>query len=139
MAGLWGTAFNVSNAISFFPILEFSSANSAAKFQAWDGANLVSMGLPTGFAYDSWYTLSISLNGANWDYKVGDLSMSVADINSIYIGNTILQGHNTQTGVTYDIYWDNLTAVPEPGTYGMVLAGLGVVAFAIRRRRSTAS
>lgn len=140
MAGLWGTAFNVTNGISFFPIVEFASIGNVGNFRGWNGtAGWVSMGLPTGFAYDSWYTLSISLNGANWDYKVGNLSLSVPNTSSTYIGNTILQGYNTKTGVTYDIYWDNLTAVPEPSTYGMVLAGLGVVAFAIRRRRSTAS
>lgn len=29
----------------------------------------------------------------------------------------------------------NVSAVPEPATYGMLFAGLGVVAFASRRRR----
>lgn len=31
----------------------------------------------------------------------------------------------------------NVTAVPEPGTYGMMLAGLGVVGLAVRRRKQT--
>ena len=31
----------------------------------------------------------------------------------------------------------NVTAIPEPGTYAMLLAGLGVIGFVANRRRPT--
>ncbi len=41
----------------------------------------------------------------------------------------------------YGVALDNIsvTAVPEPETYAMLLAGLGLVGAAVRRRRSAAS
>lgn len=135
MAGFWGTAFDATNAVSEFPILSFNSDGGNPRFQYWNGAAYVDFGLPTGFAYDQWYTLGIDLIGTDFVYTVGDLTASFSASGSTYIGNTILQGHNTTTGVTYDIYWDNLQTpsaagaeVPEPASlalWGMIgAAGL---------------
>ena len=35
-----------------------------------------------------------------------------------------------------DYVLSSVTAVPEPGTYALLVAGLGVVGFAARRRRA---
>ena len=108
MAGLWGTAFNAGNELSFYPIIEFSSENAIPRFKGWNGNGWVDMGLPSSFTYDNWYTLSIQLVGSNVVYTVGDLTVAIPANNSVSIENMILQGHNTTTpGVTYDIYWDN--------------------------------
>ena len=86
MAGFWATAFDAGNAVSAFPILEFTSDLSDPRFRAYETGTgtWIDMGLPTGFSYDTWVTLRI----------------------------VILQGHNTLAGVTYDIYWDNFTYSP---------------------------
>jgi hypothetical protein len=112
MAGFWGVGRDAGNAVSSYPIVEFTSTADGSgqpRFRGWDGVGAwVDMGLPTGFAYDRWYTLSVSLVGSDWVYKVGNLSLTIPAGPSVRIGNTILQGHNNVAGVTYDIYWDNL-------------------------------
>jgi hypothetical protein len=145
MAGLWGTAFNSSDAISFYPILEFASDDNNPRFQAWTGSDWLDMGLPTGFAYDQWYTLGIELVNDDVVYTVGDLVFSVPSNSSEYIGNVILQGYNTEVGVTYDIYWDNLASpslagveIPEPASLAlwslMGVAGLAYRGWSRRRQ-----
>ena len=111
MAGFWGTGFDISNAVSSFPIIEFSSDGGTPRFRGWDsvGGVWIDLGLPSGFAYDTWQTVKIDLVGADWVYTVGDLTLTVAASGSVQIGNVILQGHNNLAGVTYDIYWDNFS------------------------------
>lgn len=133
MAGLWGTTFDAGNAVAGYPIIEFTSDLATPRFRAWDNGVWVDMGLPSGFAYDEWYTLNIDLSGGNFNYSVGDLAASVSAGTSAYIGNVILQGHNTTDGVSYDIYWDNFNAVPTPGA--IVIASIGGL-WATRRRRA---
>jgi hypothetical protein len=118
MAGLWGTAFNITDAISFYPIIEFTSTESTPRFRAWTGSGWMDLGLPAGFAYDSWYTLNISLIDNMLVYSVEDLSLAFPHNDSVRIGNVILQGYNTDTGVAYDIYWDNLTLFDVPAENG---------------------
>ena len=134
MAGFWGTAFDGSNNVGGYPILEFTSDGGVGRFRAWDvdTGNWLDLGLPTGFGYGQWYTLGISLSGGMATYTVGDLSLSVNAATSVSLSNVILQGYNTQAGVSYDIYWDNLTSpVPAPGA----LALLGMAGLAGSRRR----
>jgi hypothetical protein len=124
MAGFWGTGFNALNAVSGFPIIEFTSGpdgSGVPRFRGWDSTVLpsgawVDMGLPTGFTYNRWYTLKIDLVAGNWVYRVGDLNLSVSAGTSVQIANVILQGHNNTAGVTYDIYWDNF-ATNHPTFY----------------------
>ncbi|GAB2905569.1 hypothetical protein GCM10027046_39250 [Uliginosibacterium flavum] len=51
-------------------------------------------------------------DGRNRIDTVGDLSLSIDSGGSGYFGDIMLQGHNNASGVSYDIYWDNLAAVP---------------------------
>jgi hypothetical protein len=59
---------------------------------------------------------------------------------STRIGNTILQGHNTTAGVSYDIFWDNLSFGSSTATVSapasLALAGLGLLALGATRRRA---
>ena len=111
MAGLWGTAVNATNAISGYPIIEFASVDGYARFRGWDGIDWVDMGLPTGFTYNSWYTLEINLlSNGQFLYRVGDLELATETFTpnaSVTIRDVILQGHNTFDGVSYVIHWDN--------------------------------
>lgn len=143
MAGFWGTAVDAVNAVSAYPILEFTSDTANPRFRAYDNGVWMDMGLPSGFAYDSWQTLEIAkLNSGEFKYSVGDLTAtttSLAPNGSVEIQDVILQGHNTQTGVAYNIHWDNLSTsvVPEPASLAMAGAGLlGLIA--VRRRASRA-
>lgn len=114
MAGFWGTAFDAGNAISAYPIIEFTSLDGTPRFRGWNNGVWIDMGLPTSFDYDAWYTLEIALVGSNFVYTVGDLTLAVPADGSVEIGNVILQGHNNTAGVTYDIYWDNFVATQLP-------------------------
>jgi hypothetical protein len=141
-AGFWGTAFDGTNNISAYPIIEFTSNTAAdgsgARFRAYNvnDGTWNSLGLPTGFTYDQFYKLNISLSGTNVNYSVGDKSWAVDSGGSLSISNVILQGYNTQAGRDYDIYWDNFQAVPEPSSIAAI--GLGVLAIARRRRAKKA-
>ncbi len=113
MAGFWGTAFDANDDISLYPIIEFTSTDNDPRFRVWPAdpftGDWVDLGLPTGFAYDQWYELTITLDGSNVTFTVGDLSQTLGSNNSVEIGNVILQGHNfAPGGMTYNIYWDNL-------------------------------
>ena len=55
----------------------------------------------------------------------GFYSLSFAGIDHV-----ILTSSNGDWGVV-----DNVTAVPEPETYAMLIAGLGLLGFAARRRQ----
>ncbi|HLP95075.1 MAG TPA: right-handed parallel beta-helix repeat-containing protein [Saprospiraceae bacterium] len=132
MAGFWGTAVDNSNNVTDYPIIEFSSDGGVPRFRGWksDPGVWVDMGLPTGFAYDQWYTLNIALMGTNVVYNVGDLELIVpADPSVTSIANVILQGYNHAPGLTYDIYWDNLNTYCSPAsTANMPTVGVALTA-----------
>ena len=115
MAGFWGTAVDASNAISAFPIVEFTSDGNNPRFRAWESGTgvFVDMGLPAGFTYNSWVTLKINLL-PNGEFQISAGSTTYTTVTSsldasVRIDNVILQGHNTTTGVDYDIYWDDFS------------------------------
>jgi hypothetical protein len=146
-AGFWGTAVDGSNAISGYPILEFTNdglASGGPRFQGWDDtAGWDDYGLPVAFQYDAWHVLKIGLNGSNWDYLLdGTLLGSVAALGSIGIDNAILQGYNNYTGAnspdSYDIKWRNFetnpqNSVPEPSTAALFALAFGGLWFARRK------
>lgn len=130
MAGFWGTAVNAGNSVTDYPILEFASDGGVPRFHAWDSGlgDWVDMGLPTGFAYNQWYTLNIELVGNDFVFNVGDLELTIpADPGTVHLTNVILQGYN-HIPITYDIYWDNLNTFGSPAatantpSAGVVLA-----------------
>ena len=133
MAGLWGTAFNASNGISGYPIVEFTSDNNTPRFQVYEnGPNGCPLVFQLLYAYDAWYTLK------NKDITLGEFFYSAGDLTyiteaysaneSVRLGNVILQGHNydpvdPNIGVTYDIYWDNFKwndTYAEPTCEGLI-------------------
>lgn len=146
MAGIWGTGFEPDGAdldtdpdIAAYPIFEFTSDGGVGRFRAYEvtTGSWLDLGLPGGFAYDSWYKLDINLASGLFTYSVGDLSVSTDANGATSIGNVILQGHNSTSGVDYAVRWDNLTtAVPEPATWGLMILGFGLAGTAMRRRRA---
>ena len=118
MAGFWGTGYDAGSTVSWYPIIEFTSTSDGsgvARFRVYNNGVWEDMGLPGGFNYDAWTTLSMELVGSTWVYTVGGLTHTTPAGDSVRIGNVILQGHNTDApGVTYDIYWDNFAAGGAP-------------------------
>ena len=110
-------------------------------FQFWDdNLGWVDGGLPAGFAYDNWYSLSLKLAGTNAVMSVTGATVATSTLTytednggAIKIANVILQGSNTPAGVTYDIYWDNLLIVPEPSSWLLAVCG---AAYAFARRKT---
>ncbi|MEI2738694.1 MAG: hypothetical protein V9F01_07905 [Chitinophagaceae bacterium] len=103
-----------------YPIIEFTSGADGTglpRFRGWEtvipDTGLI-WDLPSGFAYDTWVDLSIKLRAdGEFQYKAGNLTYTTttsAPDASVKIANTILQGHNNNAGVTYDIYWDDLAS-----------------------------
>ena len=131
MAGFWGVGYDNTDTLTSYPILEFASNSPGARFQGWDDTNgWDSLGLPSGFTYNTWHTLGIKLNGLSWDYLVdGNILGSVSALGSTHLGNVILQGYNnysSNTAGSYDIKWDNFRAydnnpVPVPATAALML------------------
>lgn len=119
MAGLWATAFDASDAVSAYPIVEFTSDGGKPRFRGWESGTgtWVDLGLPAGFVYDTWVNLRIELlPSGEFRFVVGNIryetNTSAPDA-TVRLANMILQGYNTASpGVTYDIYWDNLQYAP---------------------------
>ena len=89
-----------------------SVINSGDCCSAVDGATAIAGGQAFGFASNS--DSSISLG-----YSLGDLA----------------DGSSVSFGYTYTF----ANPVPEPETYAMLLAGLGLVGFMVRRRKHSAN
>jgi hypothetical protein len=126
MAGVWGTG---SPSNGTFAIIEFTSDGGNPRFRGWSSfTGWIDMGLPSGFAYDSWYTLNIGVLNNEYVYAVGDLLLSVSAGTDVSLSNVILQGHNTLAGVTYDIYWDNLNTHGSDDTQTAPTVGIALAA-----------
>lgn len=112
-------------------------------------AEVVLKGAGLTLAYDAvaalpntWTSFSINLASGNW--RIGDTFSggiaTDANLQSV-LGNLTALWINGEyiTPVVETIALDNVrlvAAVPEPETYGMMLAGLAVVGWAARRRKT---
>ncbi len=140
LASLWATAFNGSNAVSAYPIIEFNNqANAGAGgFRVWDSNDPGAWYEVPGFTgYGSWYELAFDYVNGEFRYFInGSLVSAILTPGTEYLGNVILQGYNA--GNSYDIFWDNLeygpTPIPEPSS-AAVWAAVGLLAGAVIRFR----
>lgn len=132
MAGFWVAMTDAEHQETALPALEFVSDGTTGQFRFFSQdqdqipANgitpgFISLGLPSDFAWDEWYTLSLGLNAdgmtaqvqAATGPSVEKLELSDARPTATACGSAIiLQGFNTEDGVAYAIYWDNVTS-PE--------------------------
>lgn len=89
---------------------------------AWTPLNAAAAGMPT-----AGYSNGIGL--FNWDGVYGHAY-------TLDYTATVPTSHPSGFGdVRYALHLEGVVAVPEASTYGMMLAGLGVVGFAARRRK----
>ena len=120
--------------------LNATAADRTFRFRAYDGntGNWFDLGVPAGFVFDTWHTLSASSTGTVFEYRLdGALLLT----NPTAAGNDLLsamvQGYNFGQPGSYAVYWDAVTAtaIPEPATTA-ILAALAVLGFAAGRRRT---
>lgn len=96
------------------------------EYTDWAGASMLSFSSPAGMAFGDAFTLGFgggsSATAQGLVYTLPDgTEMHAPSIASIGLHDMVLTVH--------------VSAVPEPATYGMLLAGLGVAGWAARRRK----
>jgi len=133
-AGAWGTVIDNTGAVGDYPIVEFQGPLTAsspvgagaytnggvAGFYGWDNttSTFTYIGLPAGFQYDSWVTITETLKpGVGFEYKVSDarshrgvsIESPLSDTADTAFTNEILEGYNF--GTSYNIFWNNFSFV----------------------------
>jgi hypothetical protein len=96
------------------------------------------------YSYDHWYSSSIALAAGETKsfaalvYTGGDVSLAnfKLNISSANYGLTDTVTTSSYTTTSYKGFVEVAALVPEPETYAMLMAGLGLLGFASRRRKS---
>jgi hypothetical protein len=124
---------NASPSDAFNP----SAADRAFRFQAWDGntGNWISLGLPAGFAFDAWHTLSETSTGSTFEFRIdGVLVFTNTTVAGSDLLSAMVQGYNFDQAGSYSVYWDNVIAGVAPIIANSPLTAAGTVWRRARRR-----
>ena len=145
-----GVQYNVST-VGFEDILvsyDLRHSNTSSRYEQFqyslDGSNFIDFALFDGNAGDKWFNnRSIDLsaitgadNNANFAFRVVS---AFAPTTSAYVASTAASTYATTGTWRFDmatVSGNVVVAVPEPETYGMFLAGLGLIGFATRRNKA---
>ena len=93
---------------------------------ALNGVNLGTIASGDASSFNSWTFFDSVAPGASFIAGVNTLTFTVT--------NLARNGGNP-TGLRVEFLDSSVTAVPEPETYALMLAGLGIIGFVARRRR----
>lgn len=113
------------------------------------------LSVPVGFFFDTFtFTLAApaDISGGAFSFGIANFSVVLIDssftpitdsnpsdgfsFSGLTAGNYSLNFLGTVTGPGMGAYGGLVTAVPEPETYALMLAGLGIVGFVAARRRA---
>jgi hypothetical protein len=120
--------------------LNASASDRAFRFRAYDpntGA-WSDLGVPGGFAFDAWHTLSGVSTGASFDFLIDDVVVqSIATSSGVDLISAMVQGHNFGQAASYSVLWDNVSAsaIPEPAAWVGFAGGVAAGFMVCRRRR----
>jgi len=137
---LWGHT-GTTDAGGDYMILGFTNAsptdalNPAAgdrsfRFQAFDGntGNWFDLGVPAGFAFDAWHTLTGTSTGDTFEYRIdGVLVLTNPTAAGYDLMDAMVQGYNFGQAGSYSVYWDNVTAGVAPVISNNPLTAAGTV------------
>jgi hypothetical protein len=127
---------------------EFNDWAEIAQVKAWNGATLVGTGLlqvdatgttsagftGTGFGTVSNLSPATAAGGGGWkvDNPFGHAQITKLEFTAL---TSALCADDQKCSNQSDYILSSVTAVPEPGTYAMLLAGLGALGFMAKRRK----
>jgi hypothetical protein len=114
-----------------------TAADRSFRFRAWSGSTgWVDLGVPTGFTFDAWHTITATSTGTAFEFRLdGVLLLTNSTTAANNLVSVTLQAANFG-GAGYSVYWDNVsaTAIPEPATSAL-LGALAVLGLAVHLRR----
>ena len=123
--------------------LDATAPDRTFRFRAFDTTtgNWFDLGVPAGFVFDSWHTVSAASTGSAFEFRLdGVLLLTHATAAGSDLLSAMVQGYNFGEAGSYSVLWDNVTAsaIPEPAStaFAAACAALGL---AVWRRRSAAS
>ena len=115
----WNLSFNLTG-------FDATTASFTGRFAADNSAvvklNGITIGTSSGFS-------SFSSFAAHSGFNAG------VNVLSFVVTNVCRQSSGNPTGLRAEFLTSSVTAVPEPETYALLLAGLGLIGAAARRRK----
>ena len=156
-AGIWGVGRDSTNAISSYPIIEFTTIGDGGTYTGWRVYNVMTgdwIDQPTAdYPYDSWNSVEISLNPTTnlYDYIInGTKVQSMLTGDTISLNEVIFNDFNSATTSSdnYDVHWSNFATgsyspdaqtVSEENIYGDTSSGENQPGWLFNRDVTTAT
>ena len=149
---VWGVMSDSSNGITDYPIIGFTNQGGSARYRVYDGdvaSNNGWIDLSTTVAFGAWTSFDMVYHGGkSMEYFVNgtsvytDATIGYGLVSEGFSG-VIMQAYNFgdptnfpgANASDYTAHWSNTAPIPEPETYAMMLAGLGLLGVVARRRK----